>query len=158
MVFASQRIFTIASTLLLTSTLQCAVAADLNEQLFAAVRKGDVAAVKTLLEKGADVNAKGPYEQTPLFFAADRGYFEIVNLLVEKGADINRKDSSQPACNRPRPTKNQRLRRLSGPRERNLVRQISRSTNPPWRDTRVRISEVEEEPSSKRSSSWPTAN
>ena len=68
-------------------------AADPNDEIFAAVRKGDAAAVKALLGKGADVNAKGPYDQTPLFFAADRGHLEIVKLLVERGADLNRKDT-----------------------------------------------------------------
>jgi len=69
------------------------LAADTNDELFAAVRKGDAATVKKLLDKGADVNAKGPYDQTPVFFAADRGYIEIVKMLIDKGADLNRKDT-----------------------------------------------------------------
>jgi ankyrin repeat protein len=42
-------------------------AADLGEDLLAAVRKGDIAAVRGLLDKGANVNAKSPYGATPLF-------------------------------------------------------------------------------------------
>jgi len=79
--------------LMLVAAAGCVFAADVNDDLFAAVRKGDAAAVQKLLEKGADVNAKGPYDQTPLFFAADRGHMDIVKLLVSKGADLNRKDT-----------------------------------------------------------------
>ncbi len=66
---------------------------DLTDDLLAATRKGDVAQVKALLDKGASVNAKSPYGQTPLFFACDRGYMEIVKLLVDRGADVNVADT-----------------------------------------------------------------
>jgi hypothetical protein len=66
---------------------------DLNEQLLAAVRKSNVAAVKDLLAKGADANTKSSYGQTPLFFACDRGNVEIVKMLLEKGVDVNAKDT-----------------------------------------------------------------
>ncbi len=79
--------------MLAVSMALLASAADINDELFAAVRKGDAAGVQKLLDKGADVNAKGPYDQTPLFFASDRGHIEIVKLLVAKGADLNRKDA-----------------------------------------------------------------
>jgi hypothetical protein len=66
---------------------------DLGEQLLAAARKGDVAVVKQLLDKGADVNAKNRYNSTPLFFACDRGHLEVAKLLIERGADMNVKDN-----------------------------------------------------------------
>jgi ankyrin repeat protein len=66
---------------------------DLNEELLAAARKGDLAAVKALLERGAEVNAKTRYGATPLSYAADRGHTEIVQLLIERGADVNAKDT-----------------------------------------------------------------
>jgi hypothetical protein len=66
---------------------------DLNEDLLAAARKGDAAVVKSLLDKGADVNAKSPYGSTPLFFACDRGHVEVAKLLIERGADVNVKDT-----------------------------------------------------------------
>src|SRR5215470_2228883 len=62
---------------------------SLGDQLHEAVRSGDVAATKALLEKGADVNAKGPYDQTPIFFAADRGHIEVVRVLIAAGAKVN---------------------------------------------------------------------
>jgi hypothetical protein len=66
---------------------------DVGDDLLAATRKGDLAQVKALLDKGADVNSKSPYGQTPLFFACDRGYAEIAKLLVDRGADVNVKDT-----------------------------------------------------------------
>jgi hypothetical protein len=66
---------------------------DLTDDLLAATRKGDLAQVKALLDKGASVNSKSSYGQTPLFFACDRGYLEIVKLLVDRGADVNVKDT-----------------------------------------------------------------
>lgn len=66
---------------------------QLNEQLYEAVRKGDAAAVRSLLDKGADVNAKFRYGATALFKAAERGHTEIVKLLLERGADAAVKDT-----------------------------------------------------------------
>ncbi|MBS1807257.1 MAG: ankyrin repeat domain-containing protein [Acidobacteria bacterium] len=68
-------------------------AQDLNEEILAAARKSDVAKIKELLAKGADVNAKSPYGATPLFFACDRGSVEVVKLLLENGADANIQDT-----------------------------------------------------------------
>jgi len=65
----------------------------LNQELLGAARKGDAAAVKSLLAKGADVNAKTRYNQTPLMFAAQQGHIEIVKLLLEAGADLNVTDT-----------------------------------------------------------------
>lgn len=67
--------------------------ASLDDQLHDAVRKGDLALTRSLLDKGANVNAKGLYDQTPIFFAADRGYLEVTRLLVERGAKLDAKDS-----------------------------------------------------------------
>lgn len=68
-------------------------AQDLTEELFTAARKGDDAAVKALLEKGVDANAKWRYDTTALFFAADRGHTEVVKVLLEHGAKVNVKDT-----------------------------------------------------------------
>lgn len=68
-------------------------AQDLNEEILAATRKGDIEKVKALLDKGADVNAKSRYGATPLFFACDRSNTEMVKLLLEKGANPNVQDT-----------------------------------------------------------------
>ncbi len=66
---------------------------ELNDQMWEAARQGDVAAVKALLDKGADVNAKFRYGATALFKAAERGNAEVVKALLERGADVSVKDT-----------------------------------------------------------------
>jgi hypothetical protein len=58
-----------------------------------AVRKGDAAAVKAVLDQGVEVDAKFRYDRTALSFAADRGSLDIVRMLLEHGADVNAKDT-----------------------------------------------------------------
>jgi ankyrin repeat protein len=50
------------------------------------------AAVKVLVEAGADVNAVNEADYTALHAATFRGWNEIVQYLVEHGADINARD------------------------------------------------------------------
>jgi hypothetical protein len=66
---------------------------ELNDQYWEAVRKGDLAAVTALLDKGAEVNAKFRYGTTALFKAAERGNVEIVKLLLARGIDVTVKDT-----------------------------------------------------------------
>lgn len=66
---------------------------ELNDQLFEAVRKGDVAAVTAALDRGADVNAKFRYGTTALFKAAERGNADIVKILLDRGVDVKVKDT-----------------------------------------------------------------
>src|SRR6202023_165802 len=76
---------------ILTLALACnfLFADDPSDDLLAATRKGDLAAVKALLDRGVSVNSKSPYGSTPLFFPCDRGHVEIVKLLIDRGADVN---------------------------------------------------------------------
>lgn len=64
-----------------------------EEDLLQAVRLGDVAAVKALLDKGVPVDTKYRYDRTPLSFAADRGNVEMVRLLLERGANADAEDT-----------------------------------------------------------------
>jgi hypothetical protein len=70
-----------------------ALSQNVNDDLIAAAKKGDVEAVKSLLARGADVNAKTRYNQTPLMFAAEKGHLEVVRNLIEAGADVNVTDT-----------------------------------------------------------------
>jgi ankyrin repeat protein len=70
-----------------------AFAADLNEDLLSAARKGDLAAVKALCEKGASIEAVTPYGQTPLYLAAMNGHNDVVQFLIGKGARTDVKDT-----------------------------------------------------------------
>jgi ankyrin repeat protein len=63
------------------------------EQLQDAARKGDAAAVRSLLDAGVDVNTKFRYDATALFYACDAGNVEVVKVLLDKGADLSRKDT-----------------------------------------------------------------
>ncbi len=65
----------------------------LNDKFYEATRAGNVAEVKSLLDQGADVNAKFRYGATALFKAAERGHAEVVRLLLERGADPTIKDT-----------------------------------------------------------------
>jgi hypothetical protein len=66
---------------------------DNNEDLLAASRSGDLAAVKAALEKGASIEARTTYGQTPLYIAAMSGHEPIVRFLIEKGAVIDVTDT-----------------------------------------------------------------
>lgn len=56
--------------------------------LMLAAFRGDAAAVRALLERGADVNARDKDGDTALMFAAYKGHTEIVSLLLERGANV----------------------------------------------------------------------
>jgi ankyrin repeat protein len=70
-----------------------AATSDKADELSEAVRKGDVARAKALLDEGVDVNTKYRYNRTALSFAADRGNPAMAQLLLERGADATIKDT-----------------------------------------------------------------
>lgn len=77
----------------LVCTVLMAQTNPLDEDLLTAARKGELAAVKALLEKGAGLEAKSRYGQTPLFFAARGGHEELVKFLLAKGAQTKVNDT-----------------------------------------------------------------
>jgi predicted LPLAT superfamily acyltransferase len=58
-----------------------AFAQNINDELIAAVKRGDVEAVKSLIVRGANVNTRTNYGATALHFAADRGHLEVIKVL-----------------------------------------------------------------------------
>jgi ankyrin repeat protein len=48
---------------------------------------------KALIDKGAELEAKTPYGQTPLYLAAMNGHDAVVQLLLEKGAHTDVHDT-----------------------------------------------------------------
>jgi|GEM_PF-5182243 len=61
--------------------------------LYIAAQNGDVAAVKHLVQLGADVNqATSDGAFTPLLIAADKGHLGVVIVLVDNGANVNQAD------------------------------------------------------------------
>lgn len=67
--------------------------ADINDDLFEAVKKGDKQKVLALIKKGANVNAKDVDGEILLIIASKKGHTEIAKLLITKGADVNAKDN-----------------------------------------------------------------
>jgi ankyrin repeat protein len=57
--------------------------------LASAMATAQIEIAKTLIEHGANVNAKAASDLTPLHTAAARGNIEAATLLLEHGADIN---------------------------------------------------------------------
>src|SRR5690606_30346293 len=51
-----------------------------------------IAALRFLLEHGADVNARGPDGETALHTAAKRGLTDVIRFLVEQGAELDAMD------------------------------------------------------------------
>ena len=57
--------------------------------LTAAVKAGDVSAVRALIKSGADVNARGGDGSTPLLWAAHQSHPEIARALIAAGATVD---------------------------------------------------------------------
>jgi len=92
----TRRLAALLSLMLLLWTAapaQTTNSSPLDQQLWDATRRGDAAAVRALIARGANVNAKWRYDQTPLFKAAERGDAEIVKILLEHKADPNVRDT-----------------------------------------------------------------
>ncbi|HNP61731.1 MAG TPA: ankyrin repeat domain-containing protein [Nitrospirales bacterium] len=64
----------------------------LNEALFEAVGRNDVAMVRQLLNQGASIHAQDGKGQTALLVAVDRNHLESAKVLIEAGADVNAQD------------------------------------------------------------------
>jgi ankyrin repeat protein len=62
--------------------------------LTTAINNRDVAIVRMLLTRHADVNRKDGFKTTPLMYAAAIGNKEMVLLLLEAGADIHASDGT----------------------------------------------------------------
>jgi ankyrin repeat protein len=56
--------------------------------LMMAAYEGHIGRLRTLLERGADVNARDDDGDTALMFAAFKGHAVIVHLLLTHGADV----------------------------------------------------------------------
>ena len=66
---------------------------QLDRELLDSVIMSDIARVRELLEKGADVNAKvEEHAETPLMFAVKFAGVDMVRLLLEGGAEVDARD------------------------------------------------------------------
>ena len=61
--------------------------------LMNAARGGDIAAVRHMLDLGAEPNQKTSLGKTAIMLAAAGGYTDIVKLLADRGADVGARDA-----------------------------------------------------------------
>lgn len=64
----------------------------ISEAFYGACRNGHIAVAELLLERGADVNAKGILGGTGLHWAAINGHKDTVAFLLAHGADLTTRD------------------------------------------------------------------
>ena len=77
----------VAALLLLLRPLGASAQAPADSLLLAAIDSVDVPRVTQLLDEGADPNARGPVQDTPLMRAAAVDSPALVELLLQRGAD-----------------------------------------------------------------------
>ncbi len=65
----------------------------LDELLREATWANDVPRARTLIERGADVNAKDDTEQSSYLITTSEGYLDLLNLTLSNGARVNSLDS-----------------------------------------------------------------
>jgi hypothetical protein len=64
-----------------------------NEDLLESSRVGDLPAVQALIAKGAELETKTAYGQTPLYLATMNGHEDVVRFLLDKGANPGVRDT-----------------------------------------------------------------
>ncbi|KAG0157320.1 hypothetical protein PDIDSM_4505 [Penicillium digitatum] len=74
---------------------------DLSEpfrELCSACRQGDLKVCQEKITEGVNVNARDPYDYTPLILASLCGHYEVVQLLLESGALCERDTFQGERC------------------------------------------------------------
>jgi ankyrin repeat protein len=67
--------------------------AKLDQQLINAAWNNDLRRARSLIARGADVNAKDNTVQSAYLISTSEGYLELLNLTLKHGADVDSKDS-----------------------------------------------------------------
>ncbi len=86
-------LFVLSILILVGQPVCVAQSRSLDKELFQAVAKGDIGAVRVLLANGADLDAKDDRGDTPLIVAAGNHNIAAVKLLIAKGADISARNN-----------------------------------------------------------------
>jgi len=66
-----------------------------KSKLESAVKSGNLAAARELIELGTELTFTDEYGYTMLHYAVSRGHIQMAQLLIEKGADAEQKLSSE---------------------------------------------------------------
>jgi ankyrin repeat protein len=82
--------YLLATIVVCTILANTVSAGELEDQLINSARSGRVDEVKSLLDKGANINARDAKGQTALIWGIQN--IDIVRLLIEKGANVNAYD------------------------------------------------------------------
>ena len=61
---------------------------QIEDPLLKAARDGDVRGVRTLVQRGVDLNAVGPDGSTALHWAAESDKLEVAEILIRGGANV----------------------------------------------------------------------
>ncbi|MGB7599961.1 MAG: ankyrin repeat domain-containing protein [Candidatus Sulfotelmatobacter sp.] len=85
--------FALSILILVGRTIGVAQSRSSDKELFQAIAKDDIGAVRVLLANGAALEAKDDRGDTPMIVAVSNQDIAIVKLLLEKGADISAKNS-----------------------------------------------------------------
>lgn len=80
---------------MLTLTLATSAVQAQEMHLHAAAKRGDVAAIRALFDKGANIDARDAAGATALLVATRNNQVEAARALIEAGADVNAKDGIQ---------------------------------------------------------------
>lgn len=84
---------------LLALTLLPALAlAQQPASLVAAAGRGDLAAVRRLVEGGAPIEQRDERGRTPVLAATDGNHLEVVRYLIARGANVNAQDQQQDSA------------------------------------------------------------
>ncbi len=84
-------LLTVPTSLVLTTRAGTKAAA---QPLHKVAADGNINKARSLISKGASVNAKDNEGRTPLFYAVENGHILMLDFLVAKGADIDAKDAA----------------------------------------------------------------
>ncbi len=77
------------------SSVRHAALSALGKHMIEAAYRGDVAAVRSYLDRGCDVNSTDDSGYTALMYASTNGYIEIVQALLNKAANVNAKETDR---------------------------------------------------------------
>lgn len=77
---------------------QAANMEQLNMELIAAAKAGDLTRVQNLLDRGASVRASDDHGLTALIGAAYQNHLAVAELLIQAGADVNVQDNTRQSA------------------------------------------------------------
>ena len=94
-----KRIAIVASFALttLTSAVAAADGGALEGRLRRAADRGDAGEVRTLLERGAQIDSRDGQGRTALLIAMHGNHVDAARVLIDAGADVNAKDAIRTA-------------------------------------------------------------